>query len=195
MDGQNVPKIKVQNCLSGRSRILKKCSRGQFKICQEWRWTVRKYESGRSQSERSKNITVGFQGRPLWFIWSPKFCPSSLIHDRSVSKIKTVQFYPHGPFTLDKIHFKINSRGPIVLLKDGLVLQVTETSDYDKKNWWNLHVSCKILSAYHSYRYFGNLTLLSVIYSFKTRGRSAFFREIYNLSTFITYEMRWNFYF
>ena len=89
---------------------------------------------------------------------------------------------------------KVNSRGPIVLLKDGLVLQVTETSDNHKENWWNLHVSCKILSAFHSYRYFKNLTLLSVIYSLKTRGRSAFFREIYNLSTFITYEMKWNFY-
>ena len=80
----------------------------------------------------------------------------------------------------------INSRVPIVLLKDGLVLQVAETSDNGKENRWNLYVSCKILSAFHSNRYFLNLIMLSVIYSLKTRGRSVFLREIYNLCTFIT---------
>ena len=62
------------------------------------------------------------------------------------------------------------------------------------RNWWNLYVSYTILPAFHSYRYFEILTLLSVIYSVKTRGHSAFFREIYNFSTFIIYVMIWNFY-
>ena len=78
---------------------------------------------------------------------------------------------------------------PIGLIKDGLVMQMAEMKYNDKENWWNLHVSCKILSAVASYQYFENLTLLSVIYLSKTRGRLAILRDIYNLKALITYEM------
>ena len=50
-----------------------------------------------------------------------------------------------------------------------------------------LNVRYEILSAFSSYRFFENLTLLLVIYLSKARGRSAILRAIYNLKTFITY--------
>ena len=97
---------------------------------------------------------------------------------------------------IDRVSFReiitdlnLNSRGPFVLLKDMLVLNAKERSDNDKGNCWNSSLRCEILSVFTSYQYFENPTLLSVIYLSKTRGRLAILRDIYNLKTFITYEM------
>ena len=87
----------------------------------------------------------------------------------------------------------INSRGPIVLLKDGLVLDAKFSIVIGRGNWWNWNVGCEILSAFCWYQNFDDLNFLSGFNLSKTRGRSAIFRENYNLNTVITYGMTWNF--
>ena len=71
-------------------------------------WTVRFYLFRLSsvyidQSSSLGSSTFGFQDRPVSQIvhWFESFGPSSLIHDRPVSVVWTVQLNPHGPSTLD----------------------------------------------------------------------------------------------
>ena len=86
-----------------------------------------------------------------------------------------------------------NSPGKTVHSMNGLVLNASESTDTQIGNRWNNNVMCEILSAFSSYQYFQNLTLLSVINLSKTRRRSAFLREIYNLNTVLIYGISWNF--
>jgi len=101
--------------------------------------------------------------------------------------------YPIHMHFLLQVKADLNSPGTIVCSTDNRYLSRPE-STFNKVRWGRGgNIRCRILSAGASYQYFENLTLLSVIYLSKTRYRSAFLREIYNLNTFITYEMSWNF--
>ena len=93
------------------------------------------------------------------------------------------EFYGRIPtrnIRTDKYGMILNSRGKTVHSMNGLVLNASESTDTQIGNRWNQNVMCEILSAFSSYRYFQNLTLLSVINLSKTRRRSAFLREKYN---------------
>ena len=85
-----------------------------------------------------------------------------------------------------------NSRRKIDHSMVDLVLKALESTDAHIRDYWFLYSRCKILLAFCWYQYFDNLNFLSGFYLSKTRGRSAFFRENYNLNTIITYAMCWN---
>ena len=74
-----------------------------------------------------------------------------------------------------------------------LVFKASESTVPQMEIYRYLYSRCKILLAFCWYQYFDNLNFLSGFYLSKTRGRSAFFRENYNLNTVIIYGIRWNF--
>ena len=95
-------------------------------------------------------------------------------------------------FTAQKLRKWFNSRRKIDHSMVDLVLKALESTDAHIRDYWFLYSRCEILLAFCWYQYFDNLNFLSGFYLSKTRGRSAFFRENYNLNTLITYEMSWN---
>ena len=70
-----------------------------------------------------------------------------------------------------------------------LVFKASESTVPQMKIYRFLYSSCKILLAFRWYQYFDDLNFLSEFNLSKTRGRSAIFRENYNLNTVITYGM------
>ena len=89
--------------------------------------------------------------------------------------------------------WQVNSHVHIVSLGDVLVLNAKLSILIGRGNWWNWNVGCEILSAFCRYQNFDDLNFLSGFNLSKTRGRSAIFRENYNLNTVIAYGMTWNF--